>query len=287
MISLCRFVSPSHPWPRAGWVADEETVYDLSGAGVATLGEVLERAEPEAWVRALPARRLLPVPRASARLLAPVESQEVWAAGVTYLRSRAARMEESDFSATAYDRVYSADRPELFLKALGEKAVGPGDAVGIRADARWNVPEPELVLALNSRGEIVGYTAGNDLSSRDIEGENLLYLPQAKVYRASCAIGPVVVVGVSEAEVRQWTIGVSIERSGAEVFAGATSIGQIKRGFGELASWLCRSQAFPRGAALFTGTGIVPGNDFTLAAGDRVTVAISGIGALTNEVVVV
>src|SRR5213076_1638051 len=138
--------------------------------------------------------------RAEVKLLAPGEQQEVWAVGVTYLRSKAARMEESDFSATAYDKVYDAPRPELFFKSMPEKAVGSGDPVGIRRDAKWNVPEPELALVLNSRGKIVGYTVGNDMSSRDIEGENLLYLPQAKVYNRSCAIGPWMVGGPSEGE---------------------------------------------------------------------------------------
>ena len=220
-------------------------------------------------------------------LLAPIEGQEVWAAGVTYLRSKTARMGESDFSANAYDRVYAADRPEIFLKSLPEKVVGPGDEVGIREDAKWNVPEPELALVINSRKKVVGYTIGNDMSSRDIEGENLLYLPQAKVYDKSCAMGPCIVIGPSEAEVRAWTIGVKISRDGAAVFEGETTIDQIKRSFDELAGYLCRSQSFPMGAALLTGTGVVPGDDFTLAVGDVVTIDISGIGTLENTVAVV
>src|SRR5262249_49656067 len=146
------------------------------------------------------------------RFLAPVERQEVWAAGVTYLRSKTARMEESDFSANAYDRVYDAPRPELFFKASAEKVVGPGEEVGIRKDSKWNVPEPELALVFNSRGVIVGYTIGNDMSSRDIEGENLLYLPQAKTYSRSCALGPWIHVGSTEATVREWNIQLAIRR---------------------------------------------------------------------------
>src|SRR3989454_12402512 len=165
---------------------------------------------------------------AKVRLLAPVERQEIWAAGVTYLRSKKARMEESDFSATAYDRVYDAERPELFFKSMPEKVVAPGDAVGIRKDARWNVPEPELALVINSRSQIVGYTIGHDMSSRDIEGENLLYLPQAKVYNRSCAIGPWMVVGPSEGEARHWKIQLEIRRNGQVVFEGETSVSQIK-----------------------------------------------------------
>src|SRR5207249_10038120 len=187
---------------------------------------------------------------AKVRLLAPVERQEIWAAGVTYLRSKKARMEESNFSATAYDRVYEADRPELFFKSMPEKVVASGDAVGIRKDARWNVPEPELALVINSRGQIVGYTIGNDMRSRDIEGENLLYLPQAKVYNRSCAIGPWMVVGASEDEARNWKIQLEIRRNGQPVFESETFVGQIKRPFDELVAFRFRSQSFPHGAVL-------------------------------------
>src|SRR5687767_6004713 len=192
------------------------------------------------------------------RLVTPVESQEVWAAGVTYLRSKEARMEESEFSASAYDRVYDAVRPEIFFKSLPEKVVSPGDAVGIRRDARWNVPEPELALVISSSGTIVGFTIGNDMSSRDIEGENLLYLPQAKVYTASCAVGPWIVVGPTEDDARQWSIRLEIRRGGEAVFTGETRAGNIKRPFGELVDYLFRSQRFPSGAVLLTGAGVVP-----------------------------
>jgi 2-dehydro-3-deoxy-D-arabinonate dehydratase len=217
-------------------------------------------------------------------LLSPAEGQEVWAAGVTYLRSKKARMEESDFSATAYDRVYAAERPELFFKSLPEKVVGPGDAVGIRRDATWNVPEPELALVINSRGKIVGHTIGNDMSSRDIEGENLLYLPQAKIYSRSCALGPWIVVGATEDEVRSWRIGIQIRRAGKVEFEGETSVGQIKRSFQELVDFLFRSQSFPYGAVLLTGTGVVPSEGFTLRPGDVVRINVSGIGTLENPV---
>jgi len=230
----------------------------------------------------LPERRL-----DSVRLLTPVESQEVWAAGVTYLRSREARMVESEFSATAYDRVYDAARPEIFFKSLPEKVVSPGEAVGIREDARWNVPEPELALVISSSGRIVGYTIGNDMSSRDIEGENLLYLPQAKIYTASCAVGPWIVVGQSEDEARQWRIELEIRRGGETVFAGDTLAGQIKRPFNELVQYLFRSQKFPNGAVLLTGAGVVPPDAFTLEANDSVRITISGIGTLQNPVAVV
>ena len=220
-------------------------------------------------------------------ILPPIGTQEVWAAGVTYLRSKTARMEESDFSATAYDRVYDADRPEIFFKALPHKVVPDGEAVGIRRDARWSVPEPELALVINSRGVIAGCTIGNDMSSRDIEGENLLYLPQAKVYDRSCALGPWIRLGVAEADARNWMVRSTIIRGGAVVFAGETRLGNIKRSFDELASYLCRSQTFPHGAVLLTGTGIVPPDDFTLREHDVVEIEIAEIGTLRNSVVVV
>jgi len=196
-------------------------------------------------------------------------------------------MEESDFSATAYDKVYAAERPELFFKSAPRKVVAPGDAVGIRRDAKWNVPEPELALVMNSRGKLVGYTVGNDMSSRDIEGENLLYLPQAKVYDRSCALGPWIRLGATETEARGWTIKIGISREGNTVFSGETSVGQIKRTFDQLAEFLFRSQKFPFGAILLTGTGIVPPDTFTLQAADEIEIEISGIGRLKNSVAVV
>jgi 2-dehydro-3-deoxy-D-arabinonate dehydratase len=219
--------------------------------------------------------------------LAPVELQEVWAAGVTYQRSRTARMAESSFSGSAYDRVYAAPRPELFFKALAGKVVGSGEAVGIRADARWSVPEPELALVLNSRGRLVGYTIGNDMSSRDIEGENLLYLPQAKVYRRSCALGPWIVVGATEAEARTWKIELRILRRGRLAFAGETPVHRLRRTFAELTDYLFRSQEFPHGVVLLSGTGIVPPDSFTLRPEDQVRIRISGIGLLANPVIAV
>ena len=284
-MKLGRFFSASHPFPRVGLTLDDVEVVDLSEAGVQSLGRLLE--DPalgntlHRWARG----GLRRIPISEVCLAAPVEDQEVWAAGVTYLRSKAARMEESDFSATAYDRVYDAPRPEIFFKSQGPKAMGPGAPVGIRSDARWSVPEPELVLVFNRRGERVGFTIGNDMSSRDIEGENLLYLPQAKTYRASCAIGPWIRVGVDEAEARSWAIRLEIHRNGTPVFQGSTQVSQIKRSFDELAGWLHRCQEFPNGSMLLTGTGIVPPNEFTLAAGDRVIIEIDGIGRLENPVV--
>jgi 2-dehydro-3-deoxy-D-arabinonate dehydratase len=286
-MKVCRFQQGDSA-VRIGLVQDDASVIDLTAAGITSLQPVLEAADPCARLRAAVERSGLPrLVLADVRLRAPVERQEVWAAGVTYLRSKAASMEESEFSATAYDRVYAAERPEIFFKSLPDKVSATGEAVGIRRDARWSVPEPELALVLNTRGQVVGCTIGNDMSSRDIEGENLLYLPQAKVYDRSCALGPWITLGATEAEVRAWTIGIVILRNGQRVFAGETSVGQIKRGFAELAGYLCRSQTFPQGAVLLTGTGVVPPDSFTLQGGDLVDIAISGIGSLRNTVAVV
>jgi 2-dehydro-3-deoxy-D-arabinonate dehydratase len=170
---------------------------------------------------------------------------------------------------------------------MPEKVAGPGEEIGIRKDGKWNVPEPELALVLNSKGRIVGYTIGNDMSSRDIEGENLLYLPQAKIYKRSCALGPVIVTGATEEEARTWTIRLEIQRAGKPVFEGNTSVNNIRRKFQDLADYLFRSQEFPNGVILLTGTGIVPPDEFTLQAGDNVKIELSGIGVLENRVSVV
>jgi 2-dehydro-3-deoxy-D-arabinonate dehydratase len=261
------------------------TVLDLTAAGIDRLETALEQHDPHRFLKKLSGSTFTAHLLSKVKLLTPVARQEVWAAGVTYQRSKKARMEESDFSATAYDKVYDAERPEIFFKSLPEKVVPPGEAVGIRKDARWSVPEPELVLVINSRGKIVGYTVGNDMSSRDIEGENLLYLPQAKVYHRSCAIGPWILMGASEAEAREWKIQLEIRRAGKVAFEGETSVGQIKRSFEELAGFLFRSQIFSHGAMLLTGTGIVPPDNFTLQPNDTVRIGISGIGTLENPVV--
>jgi 2-dehydro-3-deoxy-D-arabinonate dehydratase len=278
---LCRFETGGEA--RVGLVLESE-ILDLSAEGIDRLSSLLEFEGLVAQLSNLAQQNLPRHKLAQVKILSPLDKQEVWAAGVTYLRSKKARMEESDFSATAYDRVYEAPRPEIFFKAVPEKVVPTSDAVGIRKDAKWNVPEPELVLVLNSRGHVVGYSIGNDMSSRDIEGENLLYLPQAKIYDRSCAMGPFIRVGASEAEARTWTIQVQILRQGNVVFKGDTSVSQIKRSFDELAGYLLRSQTFPHGVALLTGTGVVPPNDFTLQVGDRIKIGISGIGELENEV---
>ena len=222
---------------------------------------------------------------ADADLLPPIESQEVWAAGVTYYRSRTARMEESKSAGGGdfYDRVYAADRPELFIKATPHRVRGHRQDVRIRSDASWNVPEPELTLAVTSSGRIVGYTIGNDMSSRDIEGENPLYLPQAKVYDGSCAIGPGILV-TSQPLGAEIVIALRISRNGSTVFEGTTTLAAMKRKPDELVHYLYRDNRFPSGSLLLTGTGIVPPDDFTLTAGDEVAITIEPIGTLVNRV---
>ncbi len=218
-------------------------------------------------------------------LLPPIDTQEVWAAGVTYFRSREARMEEAQQAGggSFYDRVYSAARPELFFKATPHRVSGSGQAVRIRSDGTWNVPEPELTLAITSRGKIFGYTIGNDMSSRDIEGENPLYLPQAKVYDKCCGLGPCILIADAPPP-KETEIALEIRRAGAPVFNGAISIANIKRGFEELAGFLFRDNSFPHGCFLMTGTGIVPPNEFSLKSGDEIRITIAPIGTLVNAV---
>lgn len=216
-------------------------------------------------------------------VLAPLESQEVWAAGVTYYRSREARMEESEKEADVYDRVYSAERPELFFKATPHRVVGHGGRVAIRADSEWNVPEAELALAIDRAGRIFGYTIGNDMSSRSIEGENPLYLPQAKIYDGSCALGPCLYLS-DEPLPSSTTIALRVTRGGSVVVEAETSLAESKRDPEELVSYLFREATFPAGCYLLTGTGIVPDPEFTLRSGDVVTITIEPIGTLENPV---
>jgi 2-dehydro-3-deoxy-D-arabinonate dehydratase len=221
----------------------------------------------------------------AAELVAPIERQEVWAAGVTYYRSRGARMEESKDAGggSFYDRVYSAERPELFFKSTASRTVGTGGKVRIRADSKWNVPEPELTLVVSPWAKITGYTIGNDMSSRDIEGENPLYLPQAKVYSGSCALGPGILV--SEGPLSASTeISIEIARDGRMEFEGRVALTELKRDAQTLVEYLFRDNAFPNGCFLMTGTGIVPPSSFTLASGDRIRITIEPIGVLENEV---
>jgi 2-dehydro-3-deoxy-D-arabinonate dehydratase len=224
-----------------------------------------------------------PIGRGAVTLLAPLDTQDVWASGVTYRRSRDARIEESG-AEDLYDRVYRGARPELFFKAPAAAVRGPGEAVGIRRDATWSVPEPELAVVFNARMEVLGFSIGNDMSSRDIEGENALYLPQAKVYDDSCALGPGIVPAWALGDAPRFTIDLSIERDDEVVFSGATSTADLVRSWEELGAWLGGSLSFPHGVVLLTGTGIVPDADVSLQAGDVVEIAVSGIGVLRNPV---
>lgn len=231
------------------------------------------------WIKAKPFKR------GSSRILAPTGDQEVWAAGVTYLRSRSARKEESkdNGGGTFYDKVYVADRPELFFKAAAWRLVPSGGTVRIRPDSKWNVPEPELTLAVSASGRIFGYTLGNDMSSRSIEGENPLYLPQAKVYDGAASIGPCVVI-TDDLPSPEMEIQITVTRKGRVAFEGVTQLKQIKRKFTDLVNWLYRDLSFPQGAYLMTGTGLVPPSEFTLARADKISIASPGIGELVNIV---
>ena len=258
---------------------------DLSGGQYRSLSDLLETDDPSATVAFLVDRQAAKLPMSEVTLLPPLDRQEVWAAGVTYRRSRVARMEESKGAASFYDKVYEAPRPELFLKATPHRVVGHEGEVRIRADSAWNVPEPELALVLTSRLQLVGFTIGNDMSSRDIEGENPLYLPQAKVYSDCCALGPCITLVVGMPQRESIGIRLTVRRGEAVAFEGTTDVGQMARTFDDLIAYLGRDNTFPDGAILLTGTGIVPADDFTLHPGDIVEISIDGIGTLTNTVV--
>jgi len=251
---------------------------------VGSLAEVLHAPEPARAIQAALQEKSPQFALSEVSLLPPLDRQEVWAAGVTYTRSKEARERESEGAARFYSMVYDAERPELFFKAPPYRVVGPGGKVRIRKDSRWNVPEPELALVVSPDLRIVGYTIGNDMSSRDIEGENPLYLPQAKFYDRACALGPVITLAASLPPPDAVTIGLTIERAGKPVFQGSTALTAMKRGLTELVDWLGRETSFPDGAVLLTGTGLVPPDDFTLASADVIHIDIAGIGRLTNQV---
>ena len=254
------------------------------GAAI-TLTEILEVENPAHRVAVVMDAEARPLALDSVTLLPPIDRQEVWAAGVTYKRSKTARMEESENAATLYDRVYEADRPELFFKATPHRVSGPGQPLRIRWDSKWNVPEPELTLVLNSRLQWVGCTIGNDMSSRDIEGENPLYLPQAKVYDACCGLGPWITLRDDMPPTAEIGIRLAVRRGDAIAFEGQTNVGQMARSFDDLIGWLGRDNSFPNGVVLLTGTGVVPTSDFTLQPGDIVKITIDGIGTLSNPIV--
>lgn len=249
-----------------------------------SLSDVLHHKDPRGLANFLIDTTCAPLDIEDVSLLAPIDNQEVWAAGVTYKRSQQARMDESETAASHYDLVYSADRPELFYKANARRVSGPHDPVRVRFDSKWSVPEPEFTLVVSPEMKIVGYTIGNDMSARDIEGENPLYLPQAKVYSQCCSLGPVVWLPDSF-EQEAIEIEITIRRNGREAFQGKTGLDQLARKLTDLVNWLGRENEFPDGVFLLTGTGIVPPDDFTLENGDIVSITISGIGTLTNPVV--
>ena len=284
-MKLAKFRSPQGK-ELVGLVEDEHVLpLSLAGGQYQSLTDILEADDPTQAVQFMIDRSEQSLPLSAVTILPPVDRQEIWAAGVTYKRSKSARMEESVGAASFYDKVYEASRPELFFKANAARVVGPDRPVRIRRDSQWNVPEPELALVLNSRLSLVGYTIGNDMSSRDIEGENPLYLPQAKVYDQSCALGPFITLTAWMPPRATIRIRMAVLRNGAILFEGETSVSQMARTFDDLVEHLGRDNTFRDGVVLLTGTGIVPDADFTLLPGDQVSISIDGIGTLANPVV--
>lgn len=280
---LAKYLDPVTQTPRLGLI-QENLVHPLR-TEITRLAEILYASDPAASLKAGVDTAASPIAVSAAKLLPPIDDQEVWGAGVTYERSKVARVEESESGGSFYDLVYLADRPELFFKATASRVVGTGQAIRVRQDTKWCVPEPELVLVIAPDLRLVGYTVGNDVSARDIEGQNPLYLPQAKVYDACCGLGPWITLAEAMPPTKEIGIQLSILREGKEVVGGSTSISRMARSFDELISWLGRDNMFPSGVFLFTGTGVVPPDEFSLLAGDLVHISIDGIGTLTNSVV--
>jgi 2-dehydro-3-deoxy-D-arabinonate dehydratase len=282
-MQLYRYALENDPTPRVG-VRHQDHLVAL-GSGPGCLSAILHASDVQTAIAKATSEEGAAVPLDSVRLLAPLEHQEVWGAGVTYERSKVAREHESEEAATFYDKVYTADRPELFFKATPSRVAAPGQPVRVRRDTNWCVPEPELALVLSPALQLVGYTIGNDMSARDIEGENPLYLPQAKVYDSCCALGPCITLAAAMPTRDSIGIRLEIDRDGELVFQGETSIARMARRFESLIDWLARDNLFPDGVILLTGTGIIPPDDFSLRSGDTVRIAIDGIGTLTNPVV--
>jgi 2-dehydro-3-deoxy-D-arabinonate dehydratase len=284
-LPLCIYQIGANGKPLFGLIDGDEVIDIAAAGGPASLGTALQLSKTDfdaalAGVKGSDLR----TPLGEVTLNAPIDWQEVWCAGVTYLRSRDARMEESQ-SKSVYDQVYEADRPELFFKGMRFRVAGPGQEIAIRGDSTWDVPEPECALVINSAGEIVGYTIGNDVSSRSIEGENPLYLPQAKVYDKAAALGPVIALSNEVDDPNDLSIELVIRRDGEVGFQGTTNTNQLHRTFADLVDYLYRDNTHFHGAILMTGTGIVPPSEFTLEAGDEVSITIDGIGTLTNPVI--
>jgi 2-dehydro-3-deoxy-D-arabinonate dehydratase len=284
-LPLCIYQIGVDGKPLFGLIDGDDVIDVAAAGGPASLGAALQLAKSDLDV-ALGAVKAsdLRTPLADVTLNAPIDWQEVWCAGVTYMRSRDARMEESQ-SKSVYDKVYEADRPELFFKGMRFRVAGPGQEIAVRGDSTWDVPEPECALVINSAGEIVGYTVGNDVSSRSIEGENPLYLPQAKVYDKAAALGPVIALANEIDDPNNLGIELIIRRNGEIGFQGSTNTNQLHRTFDDLVEYLYRDNTHFHGAILMTGTGIVPPSEFTLEAGDEVSIIIDGIGTLTNPVI--
>ncbi|HZN36966.1 MAG TPA: fumarylacetoacetate hydrolase family protein [Pirellulaceae bacterium] len=283
-MKLAKYLLPSGEAGVARVEGDQLVPLDLSAGQYRSLAEVLEADNPYEAAEFL-SNNAEGFPLASVSLLPPIDGQEVWAAGVTYKRSRAARMEESAAAASCYDRVYASPRPELFFKASPHRVAGHGQPLRIRADSNWNVPEPELTLVLSSKLQLVGFTVGNDMSSRDIEGDNPLYLPQAKCYNQCCGLGPWITLSVGMPPRSEIGIRLVIHRAGQAIYDGRTSIEHMARTFENLIGWLGRDNSFPTGVFLLTGTGIVPESPFTLEPGDIVEIKIDGVGTLLNPIV--
>ncbi|QEF97087.1 Fumarylacetoacetate (FAA) hydrolase family protein [Stieleria maiorica] len=269
---------------RVGVVRENELFPLVMTDELATLADLIAHATPIVAAQSLQTEPAITIDD-SVRWLPPIDDQEVWAAGVTYKRSQTARMEESEAAASCYDRVYNADRPELFFKATPHRVAGQGQPLRIRTDATWNVPEPEITLVLSPQMRIVGLTVGNDMSSRDIEGENPLYLPQAKCYDQCAGLGPWVSLFDSLPAAASIGVDLKIVRDGQTVFDQQTDGGQMARSFENLVGWLAKDNSFPGGAFLMTGTGIVPTSDFTLLPGDIVNITIDGVGTLSNPII--
>jgi 2-dehydro-3-deoxy-D-arabinonate dehydratase len=284
-MKIAKYLAASRPETAAvGIESDSQlTPIDLAAGGFADLGQLLAADDPAAAADALP--KGTPVPLDRIQWLPPIDQQEVWAAGVTYKRSQTARMEESEAAASCYDRVYTADRPEIFFKATPNRVRGHGQPLRIRSDASWNVPEPEITLVISPKLKIVGLTVGNDMSSRDIEGDNPLYLPQAKCYDACAGLGPWISLLNPLPPPAEIGVRLEIVRKGNVVFGGDTTAAQMARGFEDLVGWLGRDNVFPGGAFLMTGTGIVPDSDFTLLVGDTVHITVDHVGTLSNTIV--
>ncbi len=280
-MQFAKFIGPEKI-NRVG-IVEQETLRPLKIGS--RLSDILHASDPAESARTQLETETSALPLAQVEFLAPIDEQEVWGAGVTYLRSKEARQEESEQGGSFYDLVYRADRPELFFKATPNRVVGPGKPVRIRQDTQWCVPEPELALVLSPDLRLVGYTVGNDVSARDIEGRNPLYLPQAKLYDACCGLGPVVTLAAAMPPVDQIGIALLIERNGTTVFEGSTSTGRMARRLEELIDWLGRDNCFPNGVVLLTGTGIVPPDEFSLRPGDVVQITIDGIGTLKNTTI--